>query len=161
LVTPGSDGRYVDPSAIEGLGFSVGLWNGDTRRSIGLQITCGAIVPRVSNVFTLQLPDNGQLCSWLPWPKARRLMEILVSSFEPDWATLTSHEWRPAQGAIPPQHVVGWLTYLTDVPAAALVSAGEVEQFAEGTLVTAGKACDESLGDRVQRLAASLQEMRR
>ncbi|MBA2443916.1 MAG: immunity 52 family protein [Nocardioidaceae bacterium] len=156
LVASGRNRRDVGKGVIEELGFGVALWNGDSRRSIGLRMTCGAFAgPRVANVFTLQLPDD-DLCSWMPWPKARRLMEIMVTYFDPQWATLSSHEWREAQRSDPGVPVVGWLTYLTDAPAPKLPSGAAVERLAGGLLISTGEDCDDTLGQRVLRVAEAL-----
>lgn len=161
LVDAGRNRRETDQHVIEELGFSVFLWNGNPSCPISFGMTCGSFAgPRIGNVFTLQLPSDPTLCAWLPFEKARRLVACLVTSWEPHWATLTSHEWRRAQQAADTTPVVGWLTYLPNFSTSQLLppSARSERLSARGILVSASDECDEQLGDKVAKVAIALAE---
>lgn len=90
LLERGRNRGDADGKVIDDLGFDISVWNGaSTRQSVGLSITCGLYWqsphPNVSltNCVVLDLPDDlGELRSS---PRMARLLEVVVSCWEPEW----------------------------------------------------------------------------
>jgi hypothetical protein len=143
LLLAGQARRDDDRSVMDELGFRVGLWSGDDAPS-GLMVTCGAS-PRTSafgNAVVLNLPlAEGAALSLYRGNVAHLVMAAMVSSWEPSWATFTSHRLRKAQNAEPREVVVGWMTYLGSgrtVATACLPRDVTVETMGDGRLITIG-----------------------
>ena len=112
LLESGRNRRDFDRTVIEELGYSMFLWNGQ-EPSIGLHIGCGVSSPYVTNVVVIDLPrsdeDLGKLASA---ETARNLMRLLVQCWDPEWSTLSSHDWREEQEVQAGEAVLGWMTYI-------------------------------------------------
>jgi hypothetical protein len=137
-------------------GFVVGMWNGDLDRAVGLTLSAGWHVgPHAGNACTLQLPPDP--ASHLTAEQARSVVQALVESWDPSWATLSSHSWRDQQGWGPGRPVAGWLTWVLDRRAPRPLPAGSlVERVAGGCLLTAGATPDDQARDRAVALAPHL-----
>lgn len=114
LLAKGVNRRDVDGEVLEELGFSVGLWNRATP-AVGLSGTMGAhpSFQGVLNsvVFDFPPPEADALRLYKPIV-AEAIFDAVVETWEPSWATWTSHALRNAQGAPPREPVLGWLTYV-------------------------------------------------
>lgn len=140
LLLRGRNHRENDNTPIEDLGYSLGLWNGDADDPTSLTIRCGVAktIPGESNAVVLNLPPKSERCRHLYGPGgAASLLEVLVESWEPDWATVTSNASREALGSRGGA-VLGWFTYLSarrgHVPA--LPTPFRAQTNASGTIVT-------------------------
>jgi hypothetical protein len=159
LLLGGVNRRDADGSAIEELGFSLGLWNGDRDTPIGMSVTCGGwtTTQGVMNSFVLDLPAPGEAAQLYDLETALCVMRGVVASWDPDWATLTSYELADALDARPREPSVGWITFLgaeRPVPGGAL--AGRREDLSGGTLlVSADRVADAELS-AVRALAGAL-----
>lgn len=103
LLDQGVNRRDVGSDVIEELGFSVGLWN-RARPAVGLSVTAGAYpsFAGVLNSVVLDFPPPEAEAMLLYDPRpAGAILEAVVESWEPDWATWTTHALRSAQGAAP------------------------------------------------------------
>jgi len=159
LVRAGRNRRDFDHSVIEELGYGVSLWNGNSRRSSGFSMLCGSFAgPNVANVFVLNLPREDDLCSWMTWEKARRIVVCLVTAWEPKWATLSSHEWREAQQPPAGTPVVGWLTYLSGLPSPPLPAEARSEPMGDGVLISASEDCNGQLSQAVADITSVLKK---
>jgi hypothetical protein len=80
-------------------GFSAALWN-RTDNPTAFRVTCGSCIynPAIKNAFSLQVPDlvvgNGS-----PGMKLSGIavVKALVESWDPDWVTWSSSDWRSAR----------------------------------------------------------------
>lgn len=144
LFRSGQNRRDADGSPIAELGLSVALWNGDFKRAVGLSVKCGAWSPVVPNSFVLSLPAADDGGSELYQPEtARTMMRAVIASWEPEWATWTSHALREVQQPEPGAPVLGWATYLSSGRAVAevgLPQGVEVEPIGAGVLLTVGRS---------------------
>ncbi len=164
LMVAGVNRRDANGSVIEELGFSVGLWNGDHKTSVGLSISCGGwtSVPEVMNAFNLDLPTpaeelGGQIYEL---DTALAIMRVVVGAWEPDWATLTSYRLADAVDAGPRKPIVGWITFLADrreVPSRLPVAARE-SMAGQGTLLVAAERAGEVGSSRLREIARALNE---
>jgi Immunity protein 52 len=133
--------REGDEALVDTLGFSAGMWNGQ-EADAGLRVRCGSDSAALGNAVALTLPAAGGLGIEVYQPLAAlHIMRALAECWEPDWATLTSHALRRAQGPPPRSLVVGWMTYMAaprHVDATRLPEQASVEDLAAGTLITIG-----------------------
>lgn len=161
LLEEGVNRRDSDGGAIGELGFSVGLWNGQSKVPIGLHLTCGASTtsPGVMNSFVLDLPvPEGEATELYELGTARRLVEAVAAAWKPDWATLTSHGLHDALNPPPRQPVLGWITYLSrGRPVPSHVGSARVEPYGHGTLMVAADSVEAVNASELQRLAADLE----
>lgn len=139
LLAQGVNRRDVGGDVIEELGFSVGLWN-RARPAVGLSGTVGAHPSFTgvlnSVVFDFPPPEAEALRLYEP-RVAGAILDAVVESWEPDWATWTTHALRSAQGAAPREPVVGWMTYLS-TSLTADSSGATSRPLLDGTVVTIG-----------------------
>jgi hypothetical protein len=163
LLVAGTNHRDADGSSIDELGFSVGLWNGDGERPIGLSITCGAwtTTAGVMNSVVLDLP---------PWSRTRheRLFEIdtarcvisaVVESWRPNWATLTSYELADALDAPPRVPSVGWFTFLAEGrPIPDTLPLARREDVSGGVLLISADRVEDADVRRISSLADALRK---
>jgi len=107
---------------IDEMGFTVGrLWNGvDGQAATHVSMTCGAYpspeVLSAANDFCIEYPIGGHALERLLKPDIYyKIMEIVVTSFDPDWARISSDK---LHGEVYPGtyhgQAVGWLTYISD-----------------------------------------------
>lgn len=116
LLMEGRNRRDDDRSVIEELGFRIGMWNGQ-KPAVGLSAGIGlhAASHALTNSFVLNLPGVvGDGASLYVSDVARRIIEAIVESWDPDWATWCTDSLREAQDAPARTPVVGWMTYLSD-----------------------------------------------
>lgn len=99
---------------IEELGYGLDLWNGS---AISLSISCGMYpqTPHIGNCVVLKLESATSAPSVFTELGARALMELMVRSWSPEWATWTNRAWRQEQGWVG-KPSVGWMTYLAEPP---------------------------------------------
>lgn len=115
------DGRNrtdIGNKVIEELGFSMSAWNGATRPdpSAGMSTSCGRYdLVGTTNRFLLKLPspEEAETLRLYDPAAAEEIFDTIVRTWEPDWATWTSHSLLDAQDADPPARAVGWKTFLT------------------------------------------------
>ncbi len=151
-----------DRPVVEELGFRVGMWNGSASPdSVGLSVHCGCYtaVKGLGNALVLNLPSpEGEVGRRLfTGATAGALVEAVVESWEPTWATWTSHELadtQPTDGG-----VVGWMTYLSDplihrlkVP----LDGYDTKRLGGGLLITLGEHPTAVSADGVLGLRAAL-----
>jgi len=130
-------------SVMSELGYSASIWNGQ-KIQVGISVRCGlsAAVPGLAgNSLLIRLPAAGSdaLALYGREP-ALAIMRAVVTSWQPEWATWTSHRLRKAQGAQPGEVVVGWSTYVADrigVRADRLPANVTAEPLGIGVLLTA------------------------
>lgn len=125
------------------LGFSASIWNGQEVQ-VGVSVRCGlsAAGPGlVSNSLSVQLPAaEGDALALYGRDAALAVMRAVVESWQPAWATWTSHRLRRAQGSQPGEVVAGWATYVADrsgVRADLLPAGVTAEPSGGGVLITA------------------------
>ena len=115
LLAQGVNRRDVGGDVIEELGYSVGLWN-RARPAVGFSATVGAHPSFMgvlnSVVFDFPRPEAEALRLYEP-RVAGAVIDAVVESWEPNWATWTTHAWRSAQKVASREPVVGWMTYLS------------------------------------------------
>jgi len=143
LLQAGQNRRDVDREPILELGFSVAMWNGDYKRAVGMSVKCGAWSTVVPNSFVLSLPsiDDGAAELYAP-DVAQELIRSVVTAWEPEWATFTSHSLREAQQLAPGAPVLGWATYLASrdgVSEPQVPSGVSSEPLGAGVLVRVGQ----------------------
>lgn len=110
-------GRHLDDVArepIDGLGFSLSLWNGDEDDRFHLSISCGHDSRYVPNVVLLELPNPSERCAHLLTLTAlTRLLRAFVDPWEPSWGRVTSWELTKTQQPFEQgQPVLGIVNYL-------------------------------------------------
>lgn len=157
LLESGRHRRDFDRAVIEDLGYSMGLWNGQ-EPSVGLHIGCGMSSPYVTNAVVINLPrsdeDLGALASA---ETARELMRLLVQCWDPEWSTLSSHDWREEQEAQPGEPVLGWLTYLRWLTEPSALPPGvAVERLGQGSLITAAPELTTVSGSELRAMRQAL-----
>lgn len=99
------------------LGFSMGAWNGGIEgSSVGLNISCGCYGTYTSNVCVIDLPSIGPAAErLLKADVLKKVLEVIVNNFEPEWTIATSHRYREklqAEFGIT-KPFVSWITYLS------------------------------------------------
>jgi hypothetical protein len=106
---------------IEELGFSMVKWNGlDDDSAVIAHFSCGSY-PSVAalpnpNSCDIELPYAGSAADrLLREHKLRELMAVVVDSWDPDWARVSTYKMHKAVNADEYRGIsVGWLTYLSD-----------------------------------------------
>jgi Immunity protein 52 len=143
LLSGGRSRGDTDGAVIEDLGYSMGLWNGESSAGADVSVGCGMTSAWVDNAVVLRLPvdDDGRPVP-LPAGVNRQAFTSLVECWAPDWATWTSHAARDTQPDDADSIVLGWLTYLStaagSVSIRKLPTGVTAEPFAAGTLLTIG-----------------------
>jgi hypothetical protein len=81
-----------------------------------------------------------------------------VAAWEPDWATLTTDEWRDMQKPAPNQAVIGCVTYVSNVSAVGALPPGVGCQTLKegGGLLSVPSPCDTEMAEQVVTLAHAL-----
>lgn len=118
LLLAGQSRRDIDRSVIDELGFGLSLWTGGKDgESANMSLSCGGYSTSVVNSCVVDLPDQGVVAERvLRVEVLARVVDAVARSLEPDWATVTSHEYRDsfakAISRSPATPLVGWLLYL-------------------------------------------------
>lgn len=136
--------RLTDESVRKEGHLSFGAWNGGMDDA-GARIMVGAGIdsPWLANAVVLTLPKANPP-AWMQSPSAmRELLRATVLCWQPEWATVTSHELRAAQpDARPPRLVLGWATYIAEPTATpvrlALPATTQVESDPSGIYMSFG-----------------------
>lgn len=119
LVKSGSNKRDSDKSAIEDLGFRVGLWNGASEEhSVSLSVTCGSYsqVAGLGNSVVLNFPEN--LGTLTKREQASEVLASIARAWEPQWAGIISRASRNARPFTPGAPFVDWMIYLSELGSA-------------------------------------------
>lgn len=160
LFDRGRNRRDSDGEVIEELGFRVGLWN-NRRPALGLSAHCGSYANQsgLLNSFVLSVPapDSGAEVLYQVDP-ASAIFEIIVESWEPHWATWSTHEWREAQSPARREPVIGWKTYLANWGIESL-SFGVGKPLADGVLIESASQFSEVDGSFVVSARRKLNHM--
>ena len=157
LLESGRHRGDFDRAVIEDLGYSMGLWNGE-EPSVGLHIGCGMTSPYVTNAVVINLPrtdeDLGGLGSV---DTARQLMRLLVQCWDPEWSTLSSHDWREEQQALPNEPVLGWMTYARWwTEPSALPPIAAAQRLGQGSLITVAQELRHVSGSQLMAIRQAL-----
>lgn len=142
---------------IEELGYHVGVWNGN-RVEIGLSATLGAFPKnwRINNRFGINLPPLNEESARLYQPAvARRLFEVVVEIFEPEWSTWVTPSLRKVQDSPPNVPDIGWMTYLSDVSPSE-ISLGIGKALGTCVLITAAEEFKDVSTESVLHIRQSL-----
>jgi hypothetical protein len=99
-----SNRRDLDGTAIDKLGFNVGLWNGD---GVSVSATIGSYDEFVSNSVLLAVESGAEPLSEDAW---RRVLEAMKHAFDPERAAVASTEKLTAS-PVATAWEVGWITY--------------------------------------------------
>jgi len=113
LVASGKRTRDSDNSNIECLGYRIGIWNGENEDlSASLSITCGmhARTPHLSNAVVLNLPS--ELGDSTYREVSLQALTSIISSWEPDWAAVISHQSADSRPFTTGKPFVDWMLYL-------------------------------------------------
>lgn len=107
--------RDTSRTAIDDLGFHIGVWNGAAReeKEVGVSVTCGLYTPNpnLRNCVVINLPEElGELQSSKQMTK---LLAGVAKSWDPDWAGVISRESRSARGFDPAIPFVDWMLYIS------------------------------------------------
>jgi hypothetical protein len=107
--------RTDDPShrPIPDLGWTIGLSNGLRNKASQMTITCGSTHSQVGNSLHWTLPLGGLRDGLFRLDATMTLLEAVVTSWQPDWATVVSFNHLTAQGKSWYQHTFGWMVYLS------------------------------------------------
>lgn len=98
-------------------GFSFSAWTGHKEDGHGgmVMLRCGSAAEFVSNSCLLYLPHSGPAVERvLTVPVLKEVIRALVLAWEPEWAVVTSHEFRDTlseDGRV--GTFVGWMTYFS------------------------------------------------
>lgn len=144
LVHSGRARGDFDRSVIPELGYSVSLWNGDSKRSADFSVLCGATTSTVPNNFVLHLPQPEEAPGLLQTPAAMSVLRAAITAWDPEWATWTSHSIREPQlgeEQYDGRRILGWATYLTiraGIEAGSAPDGIRIEPFGSGFLITLG-----------------------
>jgi hypothetical protein len=154
LLAAGQNRRDIGDGVIHELGYRVSVWNGRPE-AVELSLTCGAYVnrPTANNVLLKFPPMDVAEPAYGPALYVDAMRSV-VESFEPDWATFTTHALRTAQGARPGELTVGWLTYVGR-PIAGMAIA-ETTPLRAGTLLRLGPAPAQVTGEDASTLRRAL-----
>jgi hypothetical protein len=159
LFEAGRNRRDTDGRVIEDLGSRVALWNGaDDEEAVTLTIHCGGYASTearwIPNSCVLVLPSGGSSRERLSAVSALvEMTKSVVAAFDPEWATVTSHELRGMTPKPEERSVgLGWITYVRsseaitiDVPGSRLI---DVKGFGVLAIATE-KAFDSRRVDQV------------
>ncbi len=114
ILEKGKYRRDDDKESIDDLGFSFGMWNGETSaRTAGLTITCGqyaAVSGLGGNCVLLNLPE--ELGDLEQSDRMESVLAAVAKCWEPDWAgvfSLDAMDSREFNTTIP---FVDWMLYL-------------------------------------------------
>ena len=117
LLQRGRNRREIDQTIIDTLGFMLGFWNGaGGDHASSILFTCGAHTGNrhLLNSCLLNLPHEGKaLERLLNVNVLKAVLDVVVTSWEPDWASVIPRsQTQPANfdARVP---FVGWLTYLS------------------------------------------------
>ncbi len=100
----------------EELGFSLGLWNGDTTQDASrLSLTCGCASPWVSNACVVHLPEEGSAAQrLLQAPVLARILRAMVLAWDPEWGVASSHALRAhLSESAEAGTFLGWVSYFS------------------------------------------------
>lgn len=104
-----TNNRDTTGEPIAELGFSLGIWNGE---SASLSATVGAFSPYVGNSVVLSYNGDSPSNS-VVW---RTLIEHAVEAFDPDAAVVTNHDYVACHGDGAPDEAGGWFLYRRGKP---------------------------------------------
>jgi hypothetical protein len=154
VLAAGQNRRDIGAGALPELGYRISVWNGRSD-AVELSLTCGAFLNRpTANNVLLEFPP-GDVADRSYGPALYvDVMRSVVESFEPDWATFTTHTLRTAQGARPGELAVGWLTYVRGPIAD--VAMAEATPLCTGTLLRLGPAPAQVTGEDASALRREL-----
>lgn len=131
---------------IADLGFSTHLWNLKQGGEGGASVStsCGSWSEYAPpNNFLLDLPRPLEAAPELCQPDAAKaLIQAVVTSWDPSWATWTSNRLAELQDPdLSGGKILGWATYFSTLPhlAEELPTGAKLERFGGGGLVTIGK----------------------
>lgn len=102
--------RDDDRKVMEDLGFSLSGWNGNDEYSASFSIDCGSFSKFVDNSVVIFLPIQEPPANDEEIESFSRLLGKFVEAWDPDVATVSSHEFRDRTGG-GPLDKGGWLTY--------------------------------------------------
>jgi len=154
MLAAGQNRRDIGEGVLHELGYRISAWNGRSD-AVELSLTCGAYVnrPTANNVLLKFPPMDVANRSYGPALYVD-VMRSVVESFEPDWATFTTHNLRTAQGARPGELTVGWLTYVRRPIAD--VTMAEATPLRNGTLLRLGPVPAQVTGEDASALRREL-----
>ncbi|MBB4853642.1 hypothetical protein HNP40_001008 [Mycobacteroides chelonae] len=156
LLSSGQNRRDTNGKVITELGYTVGLWNGDTTSDASVNIHIGATSQWVPNSVSIALPDPAIRPDPYKYDSARTILALIINAFHPDRAVwtnsvLTKQQTEPDSltddgGYILGQlvgHPAGWGTFLADdsnvvFDQALLPQSARIERVNSGTLVIVG-----------------------
>lgn len=156
LLSSGQIRREDNGKVITELGYSVGLWNGDTISNASVTIHIGATSQWVPNSVSIALPDPAIRPDPYKYDSARTILALTINAFHPDEAVwtnsvLTDQQTGPDSltddgGYILGQlvgHPAGWGTFLADDSKVVfdqelLPQSARIERVNSGTLVIVG-----------------------
>ena len=114
LFQGGRHNEIADLSKQELLGYTVGLWNGQSN-SVGLSVSCGAATNAlvVPNALVLDLPPRTESTMHIyDRDIMNRVMIAIANAWNPDWAVCTTTELRDIQWDSRGVLSFGWLTFI-------------------------------------------------
>jgi len=159
LLAAGQNRRDIGNEVISELGFNVALWN-RADDPTAFRVTCGAYIdnPAIKNAFSLQLPDLVERPGNLGMKSsAVAVVKLLVESWDPDWATWSSSDWRSTQKVDAVSPVFGLVTYVSRVSAERVSAAGfHAEPFHSGALFISNVEQDRVAGEQLAAIQAAV-----
>jgi hypothetical protein len=163
LLLSGRNKTDFGSEVIDDLGFGVSLWNRGSNPS-AFRVKCGSFAdnPSLKNYFFLELPaDTVDTAALYERPCAEKLLETLVESWDPDWATWCSDLLRSGQNTGSTAPVFGWLTYISNTtsdPSAALKSFDglSITPFRSGFVASLNSNIEETSPEQTAALQESL-----
>lgn len=110
-----STNKYAPEWMRDNLGYTISLWNGAPKGEwASILGTLGSDAERVRNALVLDFPHSVRLAGRVfRADLMMRIVEITVSSFEPEYACVLSPSLRQALDLPDYWPCIGWVTYLS------------------------------------------------
>jgi hypothetical protein len=139
LLESGYHRHNPNRSDMDDLGFTFGLWNGDSDiRSASISVTCGSYVenPHLRNSVVIDFPKN--LGNLADKDRCVQMLKSVVETWEPDWAGVISRFSRNTRPSNPELPFVDWMIYVNRIgigPFMLPATATKMEVAGKGTIV--------------------------
>lgn len=109
----------IDGHTLDNLGYTLGLWNGrKEEESVGISISCSIHAENINlmNSCIISFPEASSAAGkrLLNTSFIRKLLELVVEVWEPDWGVVTSHQFRRHINPVPRVPFVAWFLYLSE-----------------------------------------------
>jgi hypothetical protein len=114
LLNAGRQRKDFGGEVMPSLGYHAAMWNRKDA-SVSLSVACGAQSPVTPNSFIIRLSHEAVDALSDSSQVVVEAMKSVINAWDPDWATLVSHELSDQQDGLEQAGLLaGWITYVKD-----------------------------------------------